>query len=428
MDLSSVQKNRQSILLLLIPKFYHIGIKLYGTLIRLAALKNKKAKLWLEGRKHTFCYLEEHISIKDDLIWIHAPSLGEFEQARPLIEALKLKHNKYKILLTFYSPSGYEVRKEYPLADYICYLPLDTQKNARRFLEVVQPNLTFFVKYDFWANYLNELQNRGLKHYVISAIFRENHYFFKNKGTWMLELLSKVDHFFVQNENSKALLNTHKINRVSTTGDTRFDRVATISKKNVRLPIVEHFKGKTPLFVAGSTWAKGEALIVDLINHFETKFKYVIAPHEINETQIVKLENKLHCKTIRYSQANLNNSSNAQVLIIDNIGLLSSLYTYADVTYIGGGFGRGIHNILEAATFGMPIYIGPKNEKFQEAKDLKELGVAVEINSSKELIAHCTLLLSEPAKWEKLKSLSKQYVESKTGASEKIIEFVLKSS
>ena len=409
----------------MIPKLYHIGIKLYGTLVRLAALKNKKAKLWLEGRKHTFSYLEKNISKRDKLIWIHTPSLGEFEQARPLIEALKLKLTDHKILLTFYSPSGYEVRKEYPLADYICYLPLDTKQNAKLFIELVNPNLTFFVKYDFWANYLNELQNGDFKHYVISAIFRENQYFFKSTGKWMLKILSKVSHFFVQNENSKGILGAHSINRVSNVGDTRFDRVLTISENKVELPIIENFKGNLPLFVGGSTWPKGEELIQDLIKHFGTKFKYLIAPHEINEAEIDNLEAKIECKTIRYSQANSKNIAAAQVLIIDNIGLLSSVYAYADVCYIGGGFGKGIHNILEAATFGMPIFIGPNNGKFQEAHDLKELGVAIEVKSSKELIDTCALLLCEQNKWDELKSKSEQYVKSKTGATEKILEHVL---
>jgi len=412
----------------LIPKLYNIGIQLYGFAIKIAALKNHKAKLWIEGRKDTFEYLEKQLSKSDEVIWIHAPSLGEFEQVRPLIEVLKREHSNYKILLSFYSPSGYEVRKDYPLADFICYLPLDTPKNAKRFLELVNPSFTFFVKYDFWANYLNELQTGNYKHYVISAIFRSNQYFFKKKGKWMLDILSKVDHYFVQNQDSKYILLSRKIKQVSNTGDTRFDRVVDIVKSRKELPILEKFKGDTPLFIGGSTWAKGEEMLLEFMKHYGTRFKYVIAPHEIHEAQIVKFSSQINLEVVRYSKANEQNVKTAQVLIIDNIGLLSSLYAYADVAYIGGGFGKGIHNTLEAAAFGMPIFIGPKNEKFQEAQELKELGVCIEIKSAQGMIAHCDLLLTRQSKWEELKEKSANYVLNKAGATSKIIEHVFNKS
>jgi len=405
----------------LIPKLYNIGIQLYGKAVQIAALKNHKAKLLVEGRKNTFEYLEQKLSKREEIIWIHAPSLGEFEQARPLIEVLKNDFSSYKILVTFYSPSGYEVRKDYPLADYVCYLPLDTQKNAHRFLELVNPAFTFFVKYDFWANYLNELQQRNLKHYVISAIFRNNHYFFKRKGQWMLNILSKIDHFFVQNEDSKYMLLTQNITQVSNVGDTRFDRVLDITKSAKQLPVLERFKGETPLFIAGSTWPKGEEMVLEFIKHYGDRFKYVIAPHEIHKSAIDKLESQIDLEVLRYSDANMQNAKSAQVLIIDNIGLLSSLYAYADVAYIGGGFGKGIHNTLEAATFGMPIFIGPENEKFQEATDMKELGVAIEIKSAQELIAQCDRLLTHQDRWDELKEKSANYVQNKAGATDKIV-------
>ena len=405
----------------MIPKLYNIGIQLYGKAVQIAALKNHKAKLLVEGRKNTFEYLEQKLSKREEIIWIHAPSLGEFEQARPLIEVLKNEFSSYKILVTFYSPSGYEVRKDYPLADYVCYLPLDTQKNAHRFLELVNPAFTFFVKYDFWANYLNELQQRNLKHYVISAIFRNNHYFFKRKGQWMLNILSKIDHFFVQNEDSKYMLLTQNITQVSNVGDTRFDRVLDITKSAKQLPVLERFKGETPLFIAGSTWPKGEEMVLEFIKHYGDRFKYVIAPHEIHKSAIDKLESQIDLEVLRYSDANMQNAKSAQVLIIDNIGLLSSLYAYADVAYIGGGFGKGIHNTLEAATFGMPIFIGPENEKFQEATDMKELGVAIEIKSAQELIAQCDRLLTHQDRWDELKEKSANYVQNKAGATDKIV-------
>ena len=412
----------------MIPKLYNIGIQLYGFAIKIAALKNLKAKLWIEGRKNTFEYLEQRLSKSDELIWIHTPSLGEFEQARPLIEVLKRDYSNYKILVSFYSPSGYEVRKDYPLADYICYLPLDTPKNAKRFIELIQPRFTFFVKYDFWANYLKELQDRNYKHYVISAIFRGNQYFFKKKGRWMMNILSKVDYYFVQNQDSKYMLLTRNITQVSNTGDTRFDRVLDIVNNRKELPILKSFKGDKPLFIGGSTWTKGEEMLVEFIKHYNTRFKYVIASLEIHESQISILESELEVEVLRYSKANAQNVKSAQVLIIDNIGLLSSLYAYADIAYIGGGFGKGIHNTLEAATFGMPIFIGPKNEKFQEAKDLKELGVAIEIKSAQGMIAHCDLLLTRPNKWEELKEKSANYVQKKAGATPKIIEHVFNKS
>jgi len=408
----------------LIFKLYNIAIKWYALIIQIVACKNEKAKLWVLGRKNTFAYLEEKCTHENEVIWIHSPSLGEFEQARPLIETIKRDFKKFKVLVTFYSPSGYEVRKDYPLLDFVCYLPLDTRENAIRFLDLVNPVATFFVKYDFWANYLNELQKRDLKHYVISAIFRHNHYFFKKKGVWMLNILSNINHFFVQNEDSKYMLLTQNITQVSNVGDTRFDRVLDITKNARELPILSAFKGDKPLFIGGSTWPKGEEMLVEFMKHYDQRFKYVIAPHEIHESTLSKLEAQLDLNVLRYSNANAQNAKNADLLVIDNMGLLSSLYAYADIAYIGGGFGKGIHNTLEAATFGMPIFIGPKNEKFQEATDLMDLGVAIEVQSAQELIAHCNRLLVHPTQWNELKVKSAQYVKNNAGATRKIIEHV----
>lgn len=408
----------------MIFKLYDIGIQLYARLIQVAALRNKKAKLWVEGRGNSFAYLEEKCKNEQDIIWIHTPSLGEFEQARPLIDRIKRDYKNFKILVTFYSPSGYEVRKDFPLIDFVCYLPIDTRENACRFLDLVNPTHTFFVKYDFWANYLNELQHRNLRHYVISAIFRNNQFFFKNHGAWMLRILSKMNHFFVQNEDSKYMLLTENITQVSNVGDTRFDRVIDITKNVKELPILDSFKGDTPLFIAGSTWAKGEEMLMEFIKHYGNRFKYVIAPHEIHESSLIKLESLSDFNVLRYSNATGQKAATAQVLLIDNIGLLSSLYAHADIAYIGGGFGKGIHNTLEAATFGMPIFIGPKNEKFQEAVDLLNLGVAIQIHSAQELIAHCDHLLTHKSKWDDLKQKSRDYVLENAGATDKIVNFV----
>jgi 3-deoxy-D-manno-octulosonic-acid transferase len=399
---------------------------LYGKAMQIAALKNPKAKLWVVGRQNAFQYLEENVSKSDDIIWIHTPSLGEFEQARPLIQILKKEYLQYKILITFYSPSGYEVRKNYPLADYVCYLPLDTKVNAQRFVKLIKPVYTFFVKYDFWPNYLKALQNLNHKHYVISAIFRNNHYFFKNTGVWMLNIISNFDHLFVQNEDSKYMLLTRNITQVSNVGDTRFDRVLEITNNVNELPVLDHFKGDNPLFICGSTWNQGEDMMVEFIKHYGARFKYVIAPHEMRPSALDKLESSIELEVLRYSNANVQNAETAHVLIIDNIGLLSSLYAYADIAYIGGGFGKGIHNILEAATFGMPIFIGPNNQKFQEAVDLKNIGVAIEIKSAQEMIAQCDLLLTRPNRWNELKEKSAQYVREKAGATKKIVRKVFK--
>jgi len=411
----------------LIPKLYNIGIKAYGQLVRLVAIRNNKAKLWIEGRKKSFDYLSKNISVNDQIIWVHCPSLGEFEQGRPLIESIKKQYPKYKILLTFYSPSGYEVRKDYPLADFVCYLPLDSKKNADRFVKMVKPAFTFFVKYDFWPNYLRALQEANHKHYVISAIFRSEQYFFKKYGAWMLDYLKNVSHFFVQNEDSKYMLLSEGVKAVTKTGDTRFDRVLSIVEDCKELPIVENFKGESPLFIAGSTWPQGEEMLVELIKHYGDRFKYIIAPHEIHETQIEKLVNQIDLNCLRYSQADAQSAQTAQVLIIDNIGLLSSLYAYGDVAYIGGGFGKGIHNTLEAATFGMPIFIGPNHEKFQEALELKSKGVAIEVSSAQSMIAYCDRLFTHRDKWDELKAKSTSYVQNQAGATQKIINHVFGS-
>lgn len=408
----------------MILKLYNIAIQWYAKIVQLAAFRNKKAKLWVLGRSRSFAYLEERCAHVNDIVWIHCPSLGEFEQARPLIETIKKDFSTFKVLVTFYSPSGYEIRKDDPMLDYVCYLPLDTRENARRFLDLVKPVFTFFVKYDFWANYLKELQGRGHKHYVISAIFRNNHYFFKKKGAWMLEILSNIDHFFVQNEDSKYMLLTKNITQVSQVGDTRFDRVLDITKNVKTLPILESFKQDTPLFIGGSTWPKGEEILIEFMKHYGQRFKYVVASHEIHESSLHKFESLSDFEVLRYSKANAQNAKSANLLVIDNIGLLSSLYSYADIAYIGGGFGKGIHNTLEAATFGMPIFIGPKNEKFQEAVDLMNLGVATEIKSAQELIAHCDRLLVHPTKWDDLKVKSSNYVKGNAGATEKIVKHV----
>ena len=409
----------------MILKLYTLAQYLYGFAIWIAASRSTKARLWIHGRRHVYGHLQNNFHKGDDVIWIHVSSVGEFEQARPLIHQIKSQFPQFKLLLTFYSPSGYKLRKDYPELDCVSYLPIDTAKNAIRFVELINPKYTFFVKYDFWPNYLNELQKRGHAHFVISAIFRPNQYFFKFYGAWMLDLLSKVDHFFVQNQESKTLLNSRGIYQVSSVGDTRFDQVIHNSKSIKELPLVKAFKGDSLLFLAGSTWSAGEWLLKDFISRSNLNFKYVIAPHEIHQSHILQLQSIISGNVVLYSECNLENVLHADVLIIDNIGLLSSMYAYADIAYVGGGFGKGIHNILEPASFGIPIFIGPNNVKFNEAKELKDLGVAIEIKAAKEMVTRTNQMINHDLLGE-IKSHSRNYIYNNSGATKKLVSKVFK--
>lgn len=365
---------------------YSISIRLFSLLIKLAAPFNIKAKQICKGRRQTFRILNEKIKPGDRVAWVHCASLGEFEQGRPIIEAIKKQYPEFKILLTFFSPSGYEIRKNYDLADCICYLPADTKSNARKMIELVNPELVFFVKYEFWNNYLHEFKRRNIPLYLVSAIFRENQQFFKNSlgGKWYRKMLFCFEHFFVQDENSVELLKGVGITNVTRAGDTRFDRVAEIARNGKNIPLVEKFKGDSLLVVAGSSWKPDEELLAQYIfSHPEVKF--VIAPHETKRANVERLINLLKTNIICYTEATDETVINKQVLIVDTIGILSSVYRYADLAYIGGGFGVGIHNTLEAAIFGMPIVFGPNYLKFNEATSMVKLGIAFSVNNSEEL-------------------------------------------
>jgi len=401
---------------------YSLFIFIYGLIIKLSSLFNAKAAQWTKGRKDIFPRIEQMLEYnKKELIWVHAASLGEFEQGRPIIESLKEKHPEYGIILTFFSPSGYEVRKNYELADFVFYLPLDTPQNAKRFLDLLPIRLAIFIKYEYWYNYLKAIRRKEIPIVFVSAIFRAKQPFFRFYGSWFLNHLKQVDWFFVQNQNSLDLLKKVGISKVSLSGDTRFDRVADIAKKAKENTIIKQFKRDSKLFLAGSSWPEDEALIYPLLEKFPD-LKFVFAPHQIDEKHIQAIEKNCTGKSLRYSQATKDNVNEKQVLIIDNYGLLSSLYRYADFTFIGGGFGAGIHNTLEAATFGMPIFIGPKYEKFQEAKDLVSLHSIEVIKEAKELEQSLEYLLSNLDQHIEKGQKARNYVKSKTGVTNHIIK------
>lgn len=367
------------------------------------ALFSPKIKLFIDGRKPVFEILAAKIKTNDKTIWFHAASLGEYEQGLPVIEKIKEKFPNHKIVVTFFSPSGYEVRKNNLVADVTVYLPLDTQKNAQQFLKLVHPEMVFFIKYEYWPNYLNELRKLGTPTYLISGIFRENQMFFKWYGGFYRKALETFTYFFVQNESSKKLLLQLGKTNVAVSGDTRFDRVATILEKDNSLDFIETFKNDTLTIVVGSSWPKDEILLVDYINQTSEKVKFIIAPHNIKQEQIQELKNSINKKTVLFSEKETKNLTDFDVFIIDTIGILTKIYSYADIAYVGGGFGNpGVHNILEPATFGVPIIIGSNFSHFAEATALVNMEGCISIANKKELFdAFSNLIDNDDIRHEK---------------------------
>ena len=404
---------------------YRTGIFFYSLFIHIFSAFNEKARLFVRGRKNWEKILGQKIDPKAKYIWFHCASLGEFEQGRPVIEDLKNRLPEYKILLTFFSPSGYEIRKNYPLADVVAYLPMDTKQNAKAFLNIVQPEKVFFVKYEFWYFYFSELSKRKIPLYIISAIFRENQQFFKKTpwGKWYLKMLNQVEHLFVQNEKSGELLKTIKLSNFTVSGDTRFDRVAAIAKVSKEIPIVEKFMGNSLLLIAGSTWKPDEELLATFINQ-SNNIKFIIAPHEVSAANINRIHQLLKKPAMSFSKVTEAEIDRFQVLIIDSVGLLSSLYRYGNIAYIGGGFGVGIHNILEAATFGLPVIFGPNYKKFKEAVDLTFEGGAISISNFDELLQALNNLVNKNAEREKTSDICKNYVAKNVGSTKVIIKKV----
>ena len=387
---------------------YTIGIQLHIIVIHIAALFNAKAKLWVKGRKAIFQKLTEAIKENQDIVWFHCASLGEFEQGKPIIEGYKLKYPNHKILLTFFSPSGYEIRKNYDLADWVFYLPSDTKKNAKKFISIVNPIKAIFIKYEFWFNYMAELNKKNIAFYSVSSIFRREQYFFKYD--WAANQLNNVSLFFVQDKNSKELLQNIGFTNCTVSGDTRFDSVIANTQKTASIPLIEEFSKNKTTIICGSTWPKDEALLAKYIKE-NPNYNYIIAPHEMLQISVLQKQTN----ALLFSKADNTNINNSNVLIIDSIGILSNVYKYGDLAYIGGGFGSGIHNILEAATFGLPLVFGPNYQKFKEANELIELGGAKSISNYSEL--EITILSSINFN----KSIAKNYIKSNAGATEIII-------
>jgi 3-deoxy-D-manno-octulosonic-acid transferase len=405
----------------MVKLLYNTGIHLYTAAIRVAAMFNPKAKLWVEGRRNLFEKMEQTISSGEPLIWFHAASLGEFEQGRPVIEDIRKKFPQHKILLTFFSPSGYEIRKNYAGADYIFYLPADTRANVRRFLAIAKPQMAFFIKYEYWLNFLNALQINNIPTYLFSAIFRPDQIFFRWYGALFLNALKSYKHIFVQNNESKILLENAGIESVTVSGDTRFDRVAAIASTVKHLQLVVDFVGKNPVFIAGSTWPADEQLIAQYIKSSNNSFKTILAPHEIEKEHLDFICNLLPNRLLRYSQAEGKNLADYDILLIDNIGMLSSLYQYGTVSYIGGGFGKGIHNTLEAATFGLPVLFGPNYQKFSEAKQLIALGAAFTFETNDQLTNLLDKLFADKELCHNAGDAARNFVQNNTGASRTIL-------
>lgn len=439
---------------------YNIAIYIYLIGVAIGSLFNKKIKKMWRGEREAVDLLKEKVDPTAKYVWFHAASLGEFEQGRPLIEQLKATHPEYKILLTFFSPSGYEVRKNYEGADIVCYLPLDTIRNARRFLRAVHPVMAFFIKYEFWYNYLHILRHRGVPVYSVSSIFRPGQVFFKWYGRNYAKVLHCITHFFVQNEVSLQLLKGIGIDEATVVGDTRFDRVLQIKEQAKELPIVEAFKGINgkgeackdelsedackddlsedackdnlsengckgcKVFVAGSSWQPDEDIFIRFFND-HPDWKLIIAPHVIGEDHLAYILDKLQMKAVRYTQATEQSAAEARCLIIDCFGLLSTIYRYGEIAYVGGGFGVGIHNVPEAAVWGVPVLFGPNNKRFQEAQDLLACKGSFEVTDYDSFNTIISRLISDDKFRHQCGEASANYVKSRSGATDIIMKSVV---
>lgn len=403
---------------------YSLAIYLYMFMVRLASLFNRKARLMMRGHRNIWKILRREIRPEARYVWFHAASLGEFEQGRPLMERMRREHPEKKILLTFFSPSGYEVRKNYEGADVVCYLPFDTPLNARKFVRLAHIETAFFIKYEFWRNYIDVLYHKGIPCYSVSSIFRPEQIFFRSYGRRYARVLKRMTHLFVQNEYSRQLLaNRLGITHTTVVGDTRMDRVVSIMQQAKHLPEVEKMVKDAPyVMVAGSTWPPDEDLIINYFNQ-HPELKLIMAPHVVSPEHLQQIESKLQRPTVRYSQLK-EQPREADFLLIDCYGLLSAIYRYAQIAYVGGGFGVGIHNVPEAAVYGIPVIIGPNHHKFMEANDLLANGGCFEVKNAADFNTTVDHLLSHPDALQRASKASAEYIHNSAGATRKIYHVV----
>jgi 3-deoxy-D-manno-octulosonic-acid transferase len=403
---------------------YNLGILGYYLLVKIVSIRNEKARKWIEGRKNIFIRLRETIQPGEPIFWFHVSSLGEFEQGRPVIELIKEQKPEYKILLTFFSPSGYELRKDYKYADYIFYLPLDTKRNAKQFIDIVKPEKVFFVKYEFWYNFLIQLKEASIPTYIFSALFRPSQLFFKPWGKWYLKAIATYEHIFVQNRESFETLHRFGFDNVTICGDTRLDRVGEIADSAPRLDKLEIFCCGQKVIIAGSTWKEDEDLFIPYLNKCQSDVKFVIAPHEVNPQSLERIGNALEKPYVFYSTATPEELAKAAVLIVDGYGYLISIYRYGLLAYVGGGFTSGIHSILEPAVFGMPVIFGPDYQKFQEAHDMLKLGAASCIKNYEEFESQMDSYRLNPEKLLLASNIACGYISKNRGASEEIVNYL----
>lgn len=403
-------------------RIYNVLVSASWSILRLLATINQKLSLFVKGREHTLSRLQNNSCKKDTTIWVHAASLGEYEQGLPILEQLKLTYPEHKLVLTFFSPSGYEVKKNTSAADVVVYLPMDTKKKVNEFLDAVDPKLVLFIKYEIWPNYLAALKERNIPTLLVSALFKKDQIYFRWYGGFMRKALKTFDTFYLQDENSKSLLNTIGLTNCAITGDTRFDRVSKILSTDNRLEFMESFNTKPHCFIAGSTWPEDEKLIVDYINSSTADMKFVIAPHNIKKEHSSRLKASITKPTLLYSEIESQNLKETDVLIIDTIGLLTKIYSYSSIAYVGGGFATGLHNTLEPAVFGIPVIIGPKFKGFKEAEDLVELGGILPIDTQAKLTQKIDGLLSKENLGSNIGKINSDYISKNTGASIKIME------
>ncbi len=405
---------------------YNILIALVWQVLKVVAIFQPKMKLFVSGRKNTFSQLTNQLSSTPKTIWMHVASLGEFEQGLPILERLRVQYPNHKLVLTFFSPSGYEVKKNTSAADVVVYLPMDTKANAKRFVDVVNPDLALFVKYEIWPNYLRQLKLRNIPTLLISAIFSERQIYFKGYGGFMRNSLRAFSHFFVQDNTSKKLLKHIGFENSTVGGDTRLDRVSEILNRDNQLDFMNSFKGNQSCFVAGSTWPEDEEILIEYINSNKTETKFVMAPHEIKSAHIEKITSALQKKVVLYSELEHKDLSLFDVLIVDTIGLLTKIYSYADLAYVGGGFATGLHNTMEPAIFGVPIIIGPNYSGFKEAEDLVSQGGILPVSDYVGFISLMKKFNTDPNYTHKLGAINSAYISSNKGASELIMKHISK--